>query len=81
MNIRVFAKGTEVKTSSKANLLSIDWQIQVRFVLWKKYPDKIEETKADAKWKEIEHMLSLDQCTSAVQAMGFFKVDLESSVG
>ena len=57
-------------------MLSTDWQIQVRLVLWKKYPDKIEEIKEDAKWKEIEHMLSLDRCTPAVQAMGFFKVDL-----
>ena len=57
-------------------MLSTDWQIQVRLVLWKKYPDKIEEIKEDAKWKEIEHMLSSDHCTPAVQAMVFFKVDL-----
>lgn len=33
--------------------------IQLRLVLWKKYPDKIEEIKADAKWKELEQMLGL----------------------
>ena len=30
-------------------------------MLWKKYPGKIQETKADAKWKETGHMLVLDQ--------------------
>ena len=45
-------------------------QIQLRLVN-KKYPDKIEEIKADAKWNEIEHMLGLDHGRPAVQAMGF----------
>ena len=33
--------------------------------LLKKYPDKTKEIKADAKWKEIEHMLDSDHCTPA----------------
>ena len=47
-------------------------QIQLRLVLRKKYLDKIDEIKVDVKWKEVEHILGLDHCTPAVQAMDFF---------
>ena len=47
-------------------------QIQLKLVLWKKYLDKTDEIKVDAKWKEVEHILGLDNCTPAVQAMDFF---------
>lgn len=43
-----------------------DTQITQLLVLRKNYPNKIDEIKADAKWKEIEHTLDLDHCEPAV---------------
>ena len=53
-------------------MVSTDTQITQLLILWKNYPNKIDEIKADAKWKEIEHTLDLDHCEPAVWAIGFF---------
>ena len=53
-------------------MVSADTQITQLLVLWKNYPNKIDEIKADAKWNEIKHMLDLDHCRPVVWAMVFF---------